>query len=310
MLVNENEVTSVELYKKTANHVSVISVAVNLILSLFKLLTGILASSGAMVSDAVHSASDVFSTLIVIAGVSVSAKKPDRQHPYGHERMECVASVILAVILAETGLGIGWGGVRSLLSGSYQDINTPGAAALVAAVVSVIVKEWMFRYTRKAAKKINCGALMADAWHHRTDALSSVGAFAGILGARMGFLFLEPAASVLIALMIIKAGIDIFKDAIDKMVDHSCDEETEKKIGDSILSVDGVLGIDDLKTRLFGAGIYADVEIAVDGSLSLKEAHEIAENVHSSIESSFPTVRHCMVHVNPLMESENTGGTV
>lgn len=305
--MNQNTEISVQTYKRVANRVSVVSVTVNLLLSVFKLSAGILASSGAMISDAIHSASDVFSTLIVIAGVSMAAKKPDRHHPYGHERMECIASVILAVILAETGFGIGWGGLHSLISGSYEAIHTPGLMALIAAIVSVVVKEWMFRYTEAAAKQINCDALRADAWHHRTDALSSVGAFAGILGARMGFLFLEPAASLLIAVMIVKAAFDIFKDAIDKMVDHACDDETQKQLRTKIQESDGVIRIDDLKTRLFGAGMYVDVEIAVDGSLSLKDAHEIAENVHSSIENAFPTVRHCMVHVNPFTETSFGG---
>ena len=160
--------------------VSIISIAVNAVLTLFKLFVGIAAQSGAMVSDAVHSGSDVFSTLIVIAGVTVAEKRPDSGHPYGHERMECVASLLLAVILAATGIGIGAAGMKRIAEGGL--LAVPGMAALLAAVISIAVKEWMFRFTKRAAGRIKSGALMADAWHHRSDALSSVGAFAGIHG--------------------------------------------------------------------------------------------------------------------------------
>ncbi|MDO5577611.1 MAG: cation diffusion facilitator family transporter, partial [Fibrobacter sp.] len=173
--------------KALAMQVSTISIIVNVLLSVLKLLAGIFAKSGAMVSDAVHSASDVFSTFIVIIGVNLAGKESDKDHQYGHERLECVASVVLAVILAFTGLGIGIAAVEKVLKGDYSHLQVPGLLALIAAIVSIAVKEWMYWFTRGAAKKINSGALMADAWHHRSDALSSVGSFVGIFGARMGF---------------------------------------------------------------------------------------------------------------------------
>ena len=171
---------------------------------------------------------------------------------------------------------------------------------LIAAVVSIVVKEWMFWYTRGAAKKINSGALMADAWHHRSDALSSIGAFVGIFGARLGYPILDPIASIVICFMIAKASIDIFRDAIDKMVDHSCDAKTEEFMKREILKVPGVRRVDLLKTRLFGSKMYVDIEIAADGNISLCDAHDIAENVHHTIENKFKDVKHCMVHVNPI----------
>lgn len=282
-----------------AMRVSVISIAVNLVLSLLKMITGILAKSGAMISDGVHSASDVLSTFVVIAGVRISGKQPDREHPYGHERMECVASVILAVVLAGTGIGIGIKGVRSMLPDSQETLAVPGAVALAAAVISVIVKELMFRYTKKAADQINSGALLADAWHHRSDALSSIGSFAGILGARLGMPILDPLASVIICAFIEKAAIDIFRDAMDKMVDKSCPDETLEQMEKIILDTEGVLGIDELKTRLFGSKIYVEVEILMDAEKTLVEAHDTAEQVHDAIEAGVPNVKHCMVHVNP-----------
>ena len=288
--------------EQIAMQVSANSIAVNLMLSIFKLIAGLMASSGAMISDAIHSASDVFSTIIVIIGVKISGKASDEDHPYGHDRFECVASIILAILLGVTGVGIGLTGVQKLTAGHYDTLAVPGVLALAAAVISIVVKEIMYWYTRNAAKKINSGALMADAWHHRSDAMSSVGAFVGILGARLGFPILDPLASVAICVLIVKASVDIFKDAVDKMVDHSCDEATEESMREVIMGVKGVKGIDLLQTRLFGSKMYVDIEISADGEIPLDEAHDIAENVHHTIEKNFKDVKHCMVHVYPVNE--------
>ena len=214
-----------DTFFNAAMRVSAVSVAVNILLSLIKLLAGIIAGSGAMISDAAHSASDVFSTFVVMIGVWLSDKKPDKEHPYGHERLECVASLLLSVVLAATGLGIGYSGVMKIINSSEQKLSAPGMLALAAAVVSIVIKELMYRYTAKTAKKINSSALMADAWHHRSDALSSVGSFIGILGARLGAPVFDPAASVVICIFIIKAAVEIFIDAVDKMIDRSCSDE-------------------------------------------------------------------------------------
>ena len=286
--------------KKAALRVSAVSIAWNVILSLFKLLAGIIGHSGAMISDAVHSASDVFSTIVVILGVNIASKQSDDNHQYGHARMECVAAILLSVVLCVTGIRIGLNGLNVILQGTAGEKEVPGMIALIAAVASIGVKEWMFWYTRAAAKKTNSGALMADAWHHRSDALSSVGAFIGILGARMGVPVLDPLASVVICIFIVKAAYDIFKDAVDKMVDKSCDEEVEQKMRQVILGQNGVQNVDLLRTRLFGAKIYVDIEISADGNLTLREGHEIAQKVHDQIEKEFPLVKHCMVHVNPI----------
>ena len=285
--------------EQIAMQVSANSIAVNLMLSIFKLIAGLLASSGAMISDAIHSASDVFSTIIVIIGVKISGKASDEDHPYGHDRFECVASIILAILLGVTGVGIGLTGVQKLIAGHYDTLAIPGILGLAAAVISIVVKEIMYWYTRNAAKKINSGALMADAWHHRSDALSSVGSFVGIFGARMGFPMLDPLASVVICLFVVKAAVDIFRDAISKMTDRSCDQKTVNEMHDCIMNIRGVEGIDLLKTRSFGSKYYVDIEISADGNKKLWETHAIAENVHQAIEHQFPLVKHCMVHVNP-----------
>lgn len=289
--------------RKTENSmaikVSVISIIVNIGLSVFKLIAGALGHSGAMISDAVHSASDVFSTLVVIVGFNISSKGADKDHQYGHERIECIAALFLAAILFITGLGIGIDGIEKIKLGTYGQLAIPSMLALVAAISSILIKEWMYWYTRHAAKKMNSSSLMADAWHHRSDALSSVGSFIGILGARLGFPLLDPIACVVISLFILKAAYDIGKDAISRLVDQACDESFVNEIRELIEVQSGVEGIDELKTRLFGNKIYVDLEIRVDGDLSVDEAHQIAHHVHDVIEEKFEHVKHCMIHVNP-----------
>lgn len=285
--------------EKIAMKVSFYSIVANVVLSIFKLFAGIVAHSNAMISDAVHSTSDVFSTFIVIIGFKISSKESDEKHQYGHERLECVASIILAVILCVTGLLIGYTGIKQIFKGNYGELKIPGILALIAAIISIVIKEGMYWYTRAAARKINSTSLMADAWHHRSDALSSVGSLIGIFGARMGLPILDPLASVVICIFIIKAAYDIFMDSIGKMTDESCNEETIEKMKSEVLKEEGVITLDEIKTRLFGTRIYVDIEISADGNLTLNEAHLIAERVHDRIEKEFEEVKHCMVHVNP-----------
>ena len=287
-------------FQRIANKVSLVTIIGNILLAVFKLFAGIWAHSSAMISDAIHSASDVFSTFVVIIGIKVASKEPDKEHPYGHERMECVAAIILAMILFTTGLGIGADAIQTILDGNYGELQVPGMFALIAAIVSIVSKEAMYWYTRYYAKRIDSGALMADAWHHRSDALSSIGALIGIGGAMLGFPVMDAVASLVIFVFIAKAAYDIFVDAMEKMVDHSCDEETEKQIYACVMNNAEVQGIDMLQTRIFGNKIYVDVEILVDGTYTLQKAHEIAEDVHDDIEQSFPKVKHIMVHVNPV----------
>lgn len=289
--------------KKIAMRISNVSIAVNVLLSAFKIIAGVLAHSSAMISDAVHSLSDVFSTFVVMIGIHISSKESDQEHQYGHERYECVASIILATMLGITGAGIGYSGIRTIVTG-YGELKAPGTLALIAAVISIIVKEMMFWYTKAGADKIKSGALMADAWHHRSDALSSVGSLIGIGAARLGYPIFDPIASLVICLFIFKAAFDIYKDAVNKMVDSSVDEETMEKLRAVTLQQDGVCGVDDIRTRMFGSRYYVDVEISADGSQTLEQAHAIAQRVHDEIEGEFPDAKHVMVHVNPCTVTE------
>lgn len=283
--------------EKIAIKVSIISIILNCLLTLIKFISGVISKSSAMISDSVHSLSDVLSTFVVIIGVKISNKKADSDHPYGHERIECVSAIILSGMLFIIGALIGINGIKNVTNSS--NLVMPGVLALIASIISIISKEAMYQYTIRVSKKINSAALKADAWHHRSDALSSIGSFIGILGSRLGFKIFDPLASVIISLCIIKVSIDIFKDAIDKMVDKSCDKEVIDKVIRVIEKNESVKNIDDIKTRQFGNKAYVDVEISVDENLLLKDAHKVAEEIHDSVENEINIVKHCMVHVNP-----------
>ncbi|MEE1351056.1 MAG: cation diffusion facilitator family transporter [Clostridia bacterium] len=284
--------------RKQANRVSVITIIINLLLSLMKFVAGFIGHSQAMISDAVHSASDVVSTIAVIFGVNMSMKKSDDDHPYGHERIESIFSIILAMMLFATGMGIGLTAIKTIINGS--EIVIPGKIALGAAIVSIAVKEWMYHYTKHTAVKINSSSMLADAWHHRSDALSSVGSLIGVAGAILGFPICEPIASIIICIFIAKAAADIFFDSVNRLVDRACTDEEIEKIKACITEIDGVMRIDKLMTRRFGSKIYVDLEIAEDGDISLNEAHRIAEAVHDNIENKIENIKHCMIHVNPF----------
>lgn len=282
-----------------ALRVSFVSIAINIFLSILKFIAGFLGNSVAMLSDAVHSLSDVLSSFVVVIGVKIANKEVDEDHQYGHERLECVAAIILACLLMAVGIGIGIVGIEKIYTKEYTIDHLPTAIALYSALASILIKEAMYWYTYLSAKKINSDILKADAWHHRSDALSSVGSFIGILGAQLGYPILDPLASIIISFFIIKVSYDIFISAINKLTDKACDKETQNKIKNHILEQEDVLAIDDFKTRIFANKIFVDVEISVEGSFSLSTAHTVAEKVHNSIENKFSEVKHCMVHVNP-----------
>lgn len=278
---------------------SLVGIIGNVFLSAFKFIAGIMGNSSAMVSDAVHSLSDVFATFIAFLGVRFGRCEADASHPYGHERIESLAAIVLGLILLVTGVGIGWVGIEKILAGNYESLPIPGMIAFVAAIVSIAVKEGMFWYTRHWARVIRSSAFEADAWHHRSDAMSSIGALVGVGGSMLGYPVLDPIASVVICLFILKQGISIIYDALKKMLDTSCGEQFEKEVRQLVDAENQVERIDMLRTRMFGDKVYIDMEIAIDGSMQLTDAHAIAERVHDDIEHAFPEVKHVMIHVNP-----------
>ena len=291
--------TQNESRMQTATKITRRTIAVNTLLVIFKMFAGVVAGSAAMISDAVHSLTDIVGDLIVLIGVRAARPEPDKDHPYGHERIECIAGILMAVLLFGTAIIMGSSWIRIIMDGIEHPPSAPGVLALVAAVVSIAVKEAMYWYIRAGAKRVDSVALMASAWHSRSDAFSSIGSFAGILGARLGFPILDSVAGLVICLFILKVAVDIFRESMSKMTDKACDDETIEQIRRIALEQESVTGVDLIRTRVFGDRIYVDMEISADGNASLYKAHEAAQNVHDAIEAAFPKVKHCMVHVNP-----------
>ncbi len=285
--------------KNKGIRVSFITLIFNLVLAIGKLLAGFIGKSNAMIADGVHTISDVLSTIVVIVGLKISSKEADKNHQYGHERYELVFSKILSLFLIVTGLYIGSEGVENLRTGN---IETPGRIALLAAIFSIISKEIMYRYTIRTAKEISSVSMEADAWHHRSDAFSSIGVFVGIMGARMGYKVLDPIAAIVVSIMVIKVGIDLYVKSIRGLVDEAADDKTVRTIEEVAMDVQGVKKIKSLKTRVFANKIYVDMDILVNGCIRVHEGHDIAEEVHNRVESEVLDVKHCMVHVEPDRE--------
>ena len=281
------------------NHVGRTTIVANVVLSVFKIAAGIIARSGAMLADGIHTLSDVVTTVAVMIGMRLSTKPDDSDHPYGHEKIEAVVSKLLAILLAITAIGIGYNGIKSII---HSNFVRPGMLALVAAIISIVVKEWMYHYTVRAAKKIDSPSLKADAWHHRSDAFSSIGTLIGIGGAIAGIEILDPIASIAVCVMIIRVSVEIYIQAYNQLIDKAASQEDINKVNEIISGVKGVCCIDDIKTRIHGPRIFVDVEISVDGNLTVYEGHQIAQEVHDKIESNMPDVKHCMVHVNPYFK--------
>jgi len=276
-----------------------ITIIINIILAVSKIVAGILGSSNAMVADGVHTLSDILTTFVVLMGLKISSKEADDEHPYGHEKYESVFAKILSVLLLLTGIFIGYKSITILING---DIKIPKSIALITAFLSIIVKEGMYWYTIKIARKIKSISMEADAWHHRSDAFSSVGTFVGVLGARLGFPALDPIAGIIVSMLVIKVGGDLYIKSVKELVDESASKEMLKIIKEKTKSIDGVRGIKDLKTRVFGNKIYVDMEIFVDSNISVKIGHDIAEKVHDRLEAEISDIKHCMIHIEPFQK--------
>lgn len=279
-----------------AKRVSIKTILANVLLSIFKLIAGVIGNSSAMFADGIHTLSDVLTTLVALLGIKVASKKADDNHPYGHEKYESIFAKLLSIILVLTGIYIGYEAISLLIKGEFKE---PGKISLYAAVVSIIVKEWMYHYTLKASKEIRSISLEADAWHHRSDALSSIGTFVGILGARLGYPALDPIAGIVVSGMVIKVGIDLYLKSIRELVDESASDETIEEIRSKTMSVEGVKAINDLKTRVSGNTIFVDIDIAVKSTITVEEGHDISNRVHDLLEKDIDDIKHCMVHVEP-----------
>lgn len=280
---------------------------VNLLLVGLKAVAGVAGHSAAMVSDAVHSLSDFVTDIVVLVFVRVSARPQDEGHDYGHGKFETLATLLIGLALAAAAVGIVVSGATKLaqwLQG--EELKSPGAIALWAALISIAVKELLYQYTRVKGRKLQSSALEANAWHHRSDALSSIGAAIGIGGALLlgpKWAVLDPLASIVVGAMLVKVAWDLLGPSFGELTDSSLPAETEKEMLGIIQSVDGVEDPHNLRTRRIGSRIAAEVHIRLDGRQSLEEAHEKASEVERRFKERFGKESHIIVHMEPVKEN-------
>lgn len=272
------------------------SIIVNIILTVFKITAGVVGNSNAMIADGVHSASDIVTSVGVLFGNFVAKKPQDDDHNYGHEKAETLAAFVLSMILIVVGWEIGFKSAKLLFN--LQDVKIPTVLPLAAAVVSIIFKEYQYFITIRVAKKINSPSLMADAWHHRSDSLSSLGVLIGIGGAMMGFKFLDPVAGIVVSLMVLKVGIEILKDSANELMDYSVPKEEEIMMRDIILETEGVNSITNLRTRKHGPVVYVDLAICVEPTITVLEGHEIAHRAEDALKEKIENVKGVSVHLD------------
>jgi len=295
-------------YEETVKKVGVVTIIWNVILSLVKVIFGFLCNTESLVSDGIHSASDVFSTIVVMIGAKISKKEADEDHPFGHERIESVASILLAIILGFTAILLGYKGIDSIVLFSKGELEiTLGSSyylALFFAVASILIKGWMYFYTINAAKKINSVGLKADAYHHLSDSLSSIASVLGVIGLIIGgkFVLADYIASIIISLFILKVSYDIGKDAFEQLIDKAAPKEVVEELIKIANSIKGVISVRDLRSRVFGSMYYVEIDIVVDGDLTVKQGHDIGHDVRLEIEKQNKFVKHCLVHVDPERE--------
>ena len=294
-------------YVKEIKKVGIITIFWNAFLSISKIVSGILVASSSLISDGIHSFSDILSTIVVMVGAKMSKKKEDKEHPFGHERMESIATLILAFLLVMTASFLIYNSIFDLIDffngkRKIYDSMVLLYIALGFCILSIIVKGIMYFWTKAKAKEIKSDALYADSIHHLTDSISSFASLFGILGLFLGddFVIFDPIASMIIAMFILKVSFDIGKKSISEVVDTAAPEEFVNSVRKDIQAYPNVLTINSLKTRMFGKMVYVEVEIGVDGSLTVKEGHDIALGVHNMLEEKYKEIKHIMVHVDPI----------
>lgn len=276
-------------------------IILNAFLAVIKIFAGIFGKSSALISDAVNSISDIMTNIVVMVSGKFSHKGRDEDHPYGHEKFDAMVSVLLGVAIIITAFEIGKRAVITLFDFIVYgtDIEEPAFVALAVALATIVIKEFMYHFTKRAAKKAHSSSLNAQALDHRSDELASFGAFVGIGGSMIGLHFLEPIASLFITFFVARVGYNIIKEGIAQVVDQAAEPEMIEEIKQIIYSHPEVIQIDEMRTRQFGMKLYVDLEIQVDRNLTLCEAHTIAEAIHDHVESEMENVLHCMIHVNP-----------
>ncbi len=289
-----------------AVYVTKVAIVSNVLLTAFKFFAGIIGNSSAMVADAVHSLSDFMTDIAVIAGLKVANKPGDSTHNYGHGKIETLSAAFIGLVLIAVGFGIFWSGLQKIIAFSHGEVlPVPSRIALVAAILSIVVKEWLYRYTVVYARKLRSDALTANAWHHRSDAFSSIGTMIGIgsailLGGK--WVVLDPIAAVILSFFIFKVAFDISYKNLNELLEASLDSATHRNIEEILASTEGVLGFHELKTRKIGNAMAADVHIEVDRNLNIVDAHEISTHVEDRLKAICGNNGYFSIHVEPCSD--------
>lgn len=281
---------------------------INAVISLLKLAAGILGRSAAMVSDAVHSMSDLLSDVVVVIGVRLGARSIDSTHDYGHGKFETLSAVIIGLMVGGAGVGLFVSGIKSVIEAAGgTPVSAPGGIALIAAVVSIVSKEILYRYTLIRGRKLNSQPLIANAWHHRSDSFSSIGTMAGIAGSIFlggKWTILDPAAAIIVALFVIRVGAQILYRGIQELLDASLSAEIEEEMAGIIKGTEGVAGLHKLRTRALGGYYALDVHVQVDGTLTVVQGHDIATNVEKALRERFGLGTFISIHIEPAIQSK------
>jgi len=272
----------------------------NLALAVVKGWAGLVSNSSAMIADAVNSASDVLSSLFIFASLKIAKKPADKKHPYGHYKVEVIASMVIGLMLGILAYQVVVNGINIIIRGGY---STPGSQALYVALISIAAKEVLYRFTYKAGVEANSPATIANAKDHRSDVIATSATFVGVLGARMGHPILDPIASIIVSGFIAKMAFEVMKESIGQILDESVDEEKIKEIEELAENVDGVVGTHDIRVRRSGSVYLVDMDIEVPPYLTIKEAHNICELVRKKIFNSMNKTREVRVHIDPSRES-------
>ena len=288
--------------------VTIVGSVVNLLLVVSKFVAGLLGSSSAMIADAVHSLSDFVTDIVVIVFVNISGKPEDEDHRYGHGKYETLATVIIALALFAVGVGIlvdGAKDVAAVVNGAV--LPAPSMIALIAAALSIVAKELLYRYTAHVGRKLDSQAVVANGWHHRSDAFSSIGVLVGIGGAMLlgeKWRVLDPLAAIVVSAFIIKVAVDLIKPCLDELLERSLPAEVEQEIEQIILSEEGVTSPHHLRTRRIGNRYAIEVHIRMDGNLTLSEAHRITTAVEQKLKSRYGSATHVGIHTEPTPNRE------
>lgn len=287
--------------------VTLVGTAVNAVLIVLKFLAGVFGRSSAMIADAVHSLTDFITDVIVLIFVRIAGKPEDHGHDYGHGKFETFATMIIGLILAFAGLGVLWSGVSKIIASLQgEELSAPTYLALIIALVSIVSKEILYRYTVRRGRELQSNAVVANAWHHRSDAISSLGTLVGISGAMFlgsKWRILDPVAAVVVSFFIIKAGYDIMRPAVAELLESSLPEEEQQTIRNVVLSVAGIDALHHLRTRRIGNVIAIELHAKMDGSLNLERAHEIATEAERLLKNRYGDSALVTIHMEPLRKA-------